>query len=108
MPAAMPQIPEVGQAVRVRNRLATVRAVEPYDSRDAQGRLHLVEIEYLDDCRYPEAEQLLWEVEATAAVLGTTSLPGVDAYRPDSPEALWAFVNANRWTRLNRLRESEG
>jgi len=41
-------IPEVGQAVRVRNRLATVRAVEPYDSRSPQGRLHIVDLEYLD------------------------------------------------------------
>jgi hypothetical protein len=39
----IPNIPEVGHAVRVRNRLATVRAVEPYESRDAQGRLHIVE-----------------------------------------------------------------
>ena len=101
-------IPEVGQAVRVRSRLATVRAVEPYDSRTAQGRLHVVDIEYLDDCRYPEGEQLLWEVEATASVLGSTSLPGVDANRPDSPHALQAFVNAHRWTRLNRLREKDG
>jgi superfamily II DNA or RNA helicase len=107
-PAAELQIPEVGQAVRVRNRLATVRAVEPYDSRDAQGRLHIVDVEYLDDCRFPEAEQLLWEVEATASVLGKTSLPGVDAHRPDSPTALQAFVNAHRWTRLNRLREKDG
>ena len=38
---------------------------------------------------------------------GRTSLPGVDANRPDSPQALQAFVNAHRWTRLNRLRESE-
>src|SRR5438067_2271450 len=83
--------PEVGQAVRVRNRLATIRAVEPYDSRDAQGRLHIVEVEYLDDCRFPEAEQLLWEVEATATILGTTSLPSVDANRPDSPTAVQAF-----------------
>jgi hypothetical protein len=72
-------IPEVGQAVRVRSRLATVRAVEPYDSRSAQGRLHVVDVEYLDDYRYPETEQLLWEVEATASILGSTSLPGVDA-----------------------------
>jgi superfamily II DNA or RNA helicase len=108
MPSAMPHIPEVGHAVRVRNRLATVRAVEPYESRDAQGRLHIVEVEYLDDCRFPEAEQLLWEVEATAKVLGTTSLPGVDAHRPDSPKALMAFVNAHRWTRLNRLRATKG
>jgi superfamily II DNA or RNA helicase len=107
-PDTTPPAPEVGQAVRVRNRLATVRAVEPYDSRQAQGPLHVVEVEYLDDCRYPEADQLLWEVEATATVLGTTSLPGVDAHRPDSPTALQAFVNAHRWTRLNRLRASAG
>jgi SNF2 family DNA or RNA helicase len=97
-------IPEVGQAVRVRNRLATVRSVEPYDSRDAQGLLNIVEVEYLDDYRLPEAEQLLWEVEATGKILGTTSLPSVDMYPPDSPNALAAFVNAHRWTRLNRLR----
>lgn len=107
MPSSTALIPEVGQAVRVRNRLATVRAVEPYDSRDA-GRLHLVEVEYLDDCHFPAADQLLWEVEATRTILGTTSLPSVDANRPDSPQALAAFVNAQRWTRLNRLRASAG
>ena len=100
--------PEVGQAVRVRNRLATVRAVEPYDSRSPQGRLHIVDLEYLDDFRYPETEQLLWEVEATAEPLGKTTLPSVDANRPDSPGALQAFVNAHRWTRLNRLRKNDG
>ena len=108
MPTAALQIPEVGHAVQVRNRLATVRAVEPYDHPKGEGRWHIVEVEYLDDCRFPEAEQLLWEVEATAKVLGTTSLPGVDANRPDSPTALLAFVNAHRWTRLNRLRATEG
>src|SRR6478736_4909937 len=99
------RLPEVGQAVRVRNRLATVRAVDPYEGR-TEGRLHLVEVEYLDDCVFPAADQLLWEAEATARVLGATSLPAVDANRPDSPAALRAFVNAHRWTRLNRLRES--
>jgi hypothetical protein len=107
MPPATASIPEVGQAVRVRNRLATVRAVEPYDRRDA-GRLHLVEVEYLDDCQFPAADQLLWEAEATRTIPGTTSLPRVDANRPDSPQALQAFVNARRWARLNRLRASEG
>jgi len=96
-------IPEVGQAVRVRNRLATVRTVDPYESR-TEGRLHLVEVEYLDDCVFPVVDQLLWEAEATARVLGATSLPAVDANRPDSPATLRAFVNAHRWTRLNRLR----
>ena len=100
--------PEVGQAVRVRNRLATVRAVEPYDTRTAQGRLNIVEVEYLDNFRYPEAEQLLWEVESTAFVLGKTSLPGVDEHPPDNIGVLQSFINAHRWTRLNRLREGDG
>src|SRR5947208_6110244 len=103
--SATPEIPEVGQAVRVRSRLATVRSVEPYDTRTATGRWHIVDVEYLDDHRFPEAEQLLWEVEATGTVLGRTSLPSVDANRPDQPDSLRAFVNANRWSRLNRLRD---
>jgi hypothetical protein len=85
MTIAAAVIPEVGQAVQVRNRLATIRAVEPYDARGQQGRLHIVEVEYLDDCRYPEAEQVLWEIEATAKILGATSLPSVDANNPDNP-----------------------
>ena len=96
--------PEVGQAVRVRNRLATVLSVQPYDSHDEEGRLNLVEVEYLDDCRHPENDLLLWEAETTASVLGTTSLPRVDQFSPDSPSSLHSFVNSNRWTRLNRLR----
>ncbi len=101
------RIPEVGQAVQVRSRLATVRAIEPYEHPRIEGRWHLVEVEYLDDWHFPASDQLLWEVEATARVLGATSLPAVDANRPDSPAALQAFVNAHRWTRLNRLRASE-
>ena len=46
MTTQMTVVPEVGQAVRVRNRLATVRAVEPYDSRTPQGHLHIVDLEY--------------------------------------------------------------
>ena len=33
-------------------------------------------------------------------------MPSVDANNPDHPAALRSFVNAHRWTRLNRLRES--
>ena len=100
-------IPEVGQAVIVRNRLALVRAVEPYDTRESAGRLNLVEVEYLDDYRHPDTDQLLWEAESQKQVIGRTSLPGIDANRPDHPAALQAFVNAHRWTRLNRLRGVE-
>src|SRR4051812_27774811 len=91
-------VPEVSQAGGVRNRLAPVRAVEPYEHPRGGERQHLVEVEYLDDCHFPAADQLLWEVEATARVLGSTSLPGVDANRPDNPAALQAFVNRLRAT----------
>src|SRR5260370_35137563 len=94
-------VPEVGQAVRVRNRLATVRAVEPYDSR-TEGRLHLVEVEYLDDCHFPAADQLLWEVETTARALGSTSLPGVAARRPRSPAPPPPSLTPPPRTRLDR------
>ena len=100
------QIPEVGQAVLVRNRLATIRAVDAYDSRDV-GRTHLVDVEYLDDFRFPASEQLLWELETTGRILGQTSLPSVDAHAPDDPTVLQSFVNAHNWTRLNRLRDPD-
>jgi superfamily II DNA or RNA helicase len=100
------QIPEVGQAVQVRNRLATIRAVDAYDSRDV-GRMHLVDVEYLDDFRFPASEQLLWEIETTGRILGQTSLPSVDVHAPDDPSVLQSFVNAHNWTRLNRLRDPD-
>jgi len=78
----------------------------PYDTR-TEGRLNIVDVEYLDDFRYPDSEQLLWEVESTAIVLGKTSLPRVGEHRPDNPDVLQAFINAHRWTRLNRLREGD-
>jgi len=99
-------LPEVGQAVQVRGRLGTVRTVAAYDTGKPTGRLHLVEVEYLDERGQPEEDQLLWEVEPTGRILGDTSLPRVDEYRPDSPGALRAFLNTHRWTRLNRLREA--
>ena len=101
------QNPEISQAVHVRSRVAMVCAVVPYNHPKGLGRLHIVDVEYLDNWRHPESELLPWEVEATAQVLGKTSLPSVDAHRPDSPDSLRAFVNAHRWTRLNRLRESD-
>ena len=63
------QIPEVGQAIHVRHRLATVRAVDGYNNPNS-GRVHLVDVEYLDDCQFPASEQLLWEIESTGRTLG--------------------------------------
>ena len=74
---------EVRKSVHARNRLATVLDVEPYNTRDQQGWLHIVDVEYLNNRRYPEAEVVPWEIEATA--MGSTSLPSVGANNPDIP-----------------------
>ena len=99
-------IPEVGQAAKIRNRLGVIRAVQAYDTRSSQGQLHLVEVEYFDDYKYPEIDQVLWELEKTAEIIGATSLPRLAEDRPDNPQVLKAFINSHKWTRLNRLRES--
>src|SRR5262249_16039450 len=99
--------PEGGQAVLVRNRPPPLPAPHPHDPPRGKGHLRGVDVGSLDAWRYPEAEQLLGEVETRAKVRGKPSLPSVDAPRPDGPEALRAFVNAQRWPRLNRLRESD-
>lgn len=85
-----------------------VRAVSPYGTDRSQGTVHLVEVEYFDDYRHPQADQILWEVETNAQVFGTTSLPLVDEKRPDNPSVLRAFINAHRWSRLNRLHTEDG
>ena len=51
---------------------------------------------------------MLWEVESTGMVLGKTTLPRVNENKADDPKVLQAFINAHRWTRLNRLREGDG
>lgn len=97
------QSPEIGQAVRIRNRLATVRSVSAHDNLDGSGRTHIIEIEYLDDRQQVERETLLWELEPSAMALGTSALPTIGEHVPDHPSALRPFVNAHRWARLNRL-----
>ena len=79
--------PEVGQAVRVRNRLATVLSVQPYDSKEEEGRLNLVEVEYLDDCRHPKNDLLLWEAETTALDFGNHLFAASRSVDPRFPQS---------------------
>lgn len=51
----------------VRNRRGLVTAVESYDALP-EGRLHLVNVEYLDADGAPE-DSLLWERESGASLL---------------------------------------
>jgi hypothetical protein len=88
-------VPEVGQAVRVRNRLATVRAVEPYDSR-AETAANLSNDEFFGILGIPE----LTNAEATKS----KGLPGPlilkrngchvwqpENFPPDDPHYGWTW-----------------
>jgi superfamily II DNA or RNA helicase len=76
-----------------------IAAVEPFDS-SAEGRIHLVSIEYLDADGQPE-ETLIWEREPRARILEATALPDPIRDAPMSPDEFDALVNATRWTALS-------
>jgi len=89
------QIPRPGMFATVRNRRGIVSAVEPFDG--AEGRLHLVHLDYKDD-QLPAEEQLLWELEARKVLLEPTALPNVIATDPMPAEDFDALLRAARWT----------
>ena len=96
--------PEIGQAVQIRNRLAVIKSIKTFGLSNTQGATNLVDVEYLDERHHPQTDTVLWEIESSARIIGTSSLPNVLEKSPDSPDVLRAFINANRWSRLNRLR----
>lgn len=96
-------IPQVGQTVYVRARHARVRDVRVYSHPLTGGNLHLVEVDYLDDQRFPESDSVLWEREVDARIVQSLRLPHLDEGQPDPPARFQAFVNAVRWSAVNRL-----
>lgn len=88
--------PRVGMLARVRNRRGVVASVEPYDSV-ADGRLHLVRIEYTDTDGASE-DTILWEREHNATLLEPTALPRVVDEPPMPPADFDALVRSCRWT----------
>lgn len=104
-------IPQVGQTVYVRARHARVRDVRVYSHALTGGNLHLVEVDYLDEQRFPESDTVIWEREVDARVVQSLRLPRLDEGQPDPPARFQAFLNAVRWSAVNRLvdpRKEEG
>jgi hypothetical protein len=66
-------VPQVGQLAKVRNRRAVIASVEAHDA-GAEGRLHLVRVEYTDGDGSVE-DTLLWEREADATLIPARALP---------------------------------
>lgn len=96
-------IPQPGQMVVVRTRLGRVRDVRTHSHPLVGGNLHLVDVEYLDDRRTPESDTVVWEREVGAQVASRIRLPRPDEVPPDRPERFHAFLDAVRWSAVNRL-----
>jgi hypothetical protein len=90
----------------VRNRRGVIASVEPYDS-PAEGRLHLVRIEYTDHDGAPE-DVLLWERERNATLLEPTTLPRVGDDPPMPLADFDALVRATRWSALTPFGRKDG
>lgn len=101
----MQAIPKPGQMVIVRNRPGIVRDIEVADNGGTEGALHAVRVEYIDGWNYPEIEQVIWEKEWQNRILASLTMPQIDnpAVLPDHYDRLHAFLNANRWSAVNRL-----
>ena len=99
------QVPRPGMFATVRNRRGIVSAVAPFDG--AEGRLHLVHLDYKDD-QLPAGEQLLWELEPRRVLLEPTALPEAVTTDPMPPEDFDALLRAARWTAATPFLDPDG
>src|SRR4051794_36034773 len=88
-------VPEAGQLVRVRGRHWVVADVAR--SHLDHGSQHLVTVMSVEDDRYDETLQVLWEIEPGTQVLERATLPIPSSGRFDDPDRLAAFLDAVRW-----------
>lgn len=89
----------------VRRRRGIISEVRDFDS-GAQGRLHLVRMEYKDDAR-PAGEELIWELEPSKKLLEPTEIPSAES-PPMPPDDFDALVRAARWTAISPYTRLEG
>ena len=95
--------PAIGALVEVRGRRWVVSEVEAAVNT-------LVELQSVEDGRYGDTLDVIWEVEPGRRVLPSGSLPEVTEREFDPPERLAAFLDAVRWARghLGRRQDAAG
>src|SRR5690348_3318588 len=84
--------PADGNLVSVRGQRWVVSKV------DGAGRSALVSLQSVEDGRYGDTLEVIWEVEPGAEVLPTGALPPVAVGKFDPPQRLAAFLDAVRWS----------
>ncbi|WP_433497307.1 DISARM system SNF2-like helicase DrmD [Sphaerimonospora sp. CA-214678] len=86
------QEPSIGELVAVRGQRWVVSDV------DGSGVSTLVTLQSVEDGRYGDTLDVVWEIEPGRRVLPSGSLPEVTPDGFDSPEWLAAFLDAIRWS----------
>ena len=81
-----------GALVSVRGQKWVVSDVDPADSST------LVTLQSVDEGRFGETLEVIWEIEPGRQVLPSGSLPTVTTQAFDPPEQLAAFLDAVRWS----------
>lgn len=97
--------PRPGLLARVRNRYGLITSVRADDGAD--GRFHLVTVEYLDSDGVGQ-EELLWEAEVGTHLVEPTALPPVDSKLPMVLEQFRALERATRWSALEPYVDPDG
>jgi superfamily II DNA or RNA helicase len=92
MPTVTAAKPKIGDLVAVRGQRWVVSDVEPGD------RSTMLNLQSVEDGRYGQTLDVIWEVEPGRQVLPSGSLPEVAEGKFDSPQRLAAFLDAVRWS----------
>lgn len=88
-------LPKEGSLVEVRGQRWVV-SEPPVDGFDSDSTL--LTLQSVEDGRYGESLQVIWEVEPGRRILPAGSLPDVTETGFDPPERLAAFLDAVRWS----------
>jgi len=92
VPSAVTEKPTIGALVAVRGQRWVVSEVE------TAGDSTLVSLQSVEDGRYNDTLDVIWEVEPGRRVLPSGALPQVAEGGFDPPERLAAFLDAVRWS----------
>lgn len=104
-PAQDSVTPQVGMLATLRNRRGIVSGVDAFDGAD--GRLHLVTVEYVDHDGESE-ERILWETEPGARLITPAALPDVGNQPPMKQSEFDALVRATRWSAISPFVDPDG